>query len=286
MEALVLGGTRYFGIHLVQALLENGHDVTIATRGHAEDNFGKRVKRMKVDRTSAKSMKEVFKNKEYDVVCDNLAYCSNDVQHALLSINCRRYIMVSSASVYNLHDNTLEKDFDPLQAPFEWCDRTAYSYDKNKQFAESALFQTDKAKSAAAVRFPFVIGADDYTKRLHFYVEHTIKQIPMFVDNGNAQMSFVRSDEAGRFLAFLAEQEYRGAVNGSSDGTISIAEIVRYVEAETGIRAAFSDDGDPAPYNGTADYSINNERAAGLGFRFSPIKDWIFDLLDQCIAQM
>lgn len=27
-----------------------------------------------------------------------------------------------------------------------------------------------------AVRFPFVIGEDDYTERLMFYVEHTIKE--------------------------------------------------------------------------------------------------------------
>lgn len=33
MKILVLGGTRFFGVHLVNALLEDGHEVTIATRG-------------------------------------------------------------------------------------------------------------------------------------------------------------------------------------------------------------------------------------------------------------
>ena len=39
-KVLVLGGTRFFGKHLVEALLQAGHDVTIATRGITEDSFG------------------------------------------------------------------------------------------------------------------------------------------------------------------------------------------------------------------------------------------------------
>lgn len=33
MNILVIGGTRFFGIHMVNELLTAGHDVTIATRG-------------------------------------------------------------------------------------------------------------------------------------------------------------------------------------------------------------------------------------------------------------
>lgn len=33
MNILVIGETRYFGIHMVNKLLEQGHDITIATRG-------------------------------------------------------------------------------------------------------------------------------------------------------------------------------------------------------------------------------------------------------------
>ena len=36
MNILVIGGTRYFGIHMVNKLLEQGHRVTIATRGKKE----------------------------------------------------------------------------------------------------------------------------------------------------------------------------------------------------------------------------------------------------------
>ena len=40
MKILVIGGTRFFGIHMVKELLAKGHEVTLATRGLALDDFG------------------------------------------------------------------------------------------------------------------------------------------------------------------------------------------------------------------------------------------------------
>lgn len=280
MNVLVLGGTRYFGVHMVQALLHGGHSVTIATRGKTKDTFGNSIKRIAVDRTSREDMAKAFEHKVFDVVCDNLAYSSNDVKYALDAINCKRYIMTSSSSVYSLHMNTSEKDFIPQKKQLVWGNRSAYPYDEGKRLAECALFQAYASQNSAAVRFPFVLGADDYTKRLYYYVEHTVKGIPMFVDNIDAQMSFVSSVEAGRFLAFLAEQDYTGAVNGSSGGTMSIREIIQYVEAKSGKKAVFSDNCEAAPYNGTVNYSINTDLASSLGFNFSLLDEWIYDLLD------
>jgi hypothetical protein len=47
--------------------------------------------------------------------------------------------------------------------------------------------------------------------------------------------------------------------------------------------AVLSEDGDPAPYNGTPEYSINTQKAESLGFEFSDINDWIYGLLDYYI---
>lgn len=46
MKILVIGGTRFFRIHMVEELLKAGHDITIATRGQAADLFGDKVKRI------------------------------------------------------------------------------------------------------------------------------------------------------------------------------------------------------------------------------------------------
>ena len=130
------------------------------------------------------------------------------------------------------------------------------------------------------------MGKDDYTKRLRFYVEHTMKEIPMYIDNIDCQMGYIRSDEAGKFLAYLVDKDFTGAVNGSAYGTISPREIISYVEQKTGSKVHLSASGKEAPYNGEPEYSINTELAEKLGFKFSTLKDWIYDLLDYYIAEI
>jgi nucleoside-diphosphate-sugar epimerase len=283
VNILVIGGTRYFGVHLVNELLAQGHNVTIATRGMAKDNFGDKVSRITLNRTDAESMKEALSGKFFDVVYDNLAYCSQDVKYLLEVIKCSKYIMMSSTAVYELHWDTKEEDFKPIDKKLIWCSRTDFPYDEIKRQAECALWQEYKDINAIAVRYPFVIGQDDYTQRLRFYVEHALKGIPMYIDNIDSQMGFIRSDEAGAFMAFLADKTYSGAINGSSHGTISIREILDYVAEKTGKEAVLSEEGENAPYNGTAEYSININRAEELGFRFSNLKDWVYGLVDYYI---
>ena len=284
MKILVIGGTRFFGIHMVEELLKAGHDITIATRGRASDSFGNRVRRIIIERTNEESIKSAFKEKHYDVVIDKIAYCSNDIKYVMDNISCDKYIYMSSTSVYGpKHMNTLETDFDGNSNDFVWCDRMAFPYEEIKRQAEYALWQKYTDKKWIAVRYPFAIGKDDYTKRLLFYVEHTMKSIPMNIDNLDYQMGYIRSDEAGKFIAFLVDKDVNGAINGSSKGTISIKEIIEYVEKKTGTKAVIDKEGDVAPYNGEPEYSINTEKAKALGFRFSELKDWIYELLDYYI---
>lgn len=287
MRILVLGGTRYFGIPMVKELIAGGHDVTIATRGNAEDSFGDKVERIKVERTDADNMKKVFEGQHYDVVIDKIAYCSNDIKYAMEALNFDKYIYMSSTSVYDpKHINTKEADLDGMHRKMEWCTRSDYPYEEIKRQAECALWQEYRDKKWIAVRYPFAVGEDDYTKRLRFYVEYTMKEIPMHIDNLNCQMGYIRSDEAGKFLAFLADKDFSGAVNGSAHGTISLKEIIHYVEQKTGRKAVLSESGEEAPYNGEPEYSINTEAAERLGFRFSTLKDWIYDLLDYYIEEI
>ena len=284
MKILVLGGTRFFGVHMVNDLIEKGHEVTIATRGQAPDDFGDSVMRIRLDRTDEDSIKAMISDTHYDVIIDKIAYCSNDVRKLLDNSDCDKYIYMSSTAVYDpLQPDTKEDDFDGNSGELIWCDRPDFSYDVVKRHAEYALWQKYSDKKFVAVRYPFVIGKDDYTKRLYFYVEHVLKQMPMKVDNLNNKMSFIRSDEAGKFISFLVDKDFTGAVNGCSRGTVSVKTILDYIEKETGFSAVLSDDGDPAPYNGMPEYSINTQKAESLGFEFTDINDWIFGLLDYYI---
>ncbi len=287
MNILVIGGTRFFGIHTVNALLNRGYNVTLATRGNTKNVFGDKVSYIKIERTNPESMREALSDKYFDVVIDKIAYCSNDLKYALDVINCNKYILMSTTAVYEpKHLDCLEDDWKPLTKELVWCNRLDFPYDVIKRSAECALFQKYPKQNAIAVRYPFVIGEDDYTKRLYFYVEHTIRQIPMYIDNIDFQMGFINSKEAGEFMAYLVDTNFTGAINGCSIGTISLREIINYVEQKTGVKAVLDYNGEKAPYNGEVEYSINVDKAKKLGFEFSHLSDWIYSLIDTYIEQV
>ena len=286
MNILVIGGTRFFGIPMINDLLELGHTVTIATRGNVKDSYENRVSRIILDRTNPESMKAALAGKKFDVVIDKIAYCSRDIKYAFDVLDCEKYILISSTSVYSpKHWNTVEDDFNAFNKKLIWCSRGDFAYEETKKQAECALWQVYKNTNSIAVRYPYVLGEDDYTNRLLFYIEHTMNEKPMKIDNMNHQMSFIRSDEAGRFISYLVDKEYTGALNGSSEGTISIGEILDYVEQRIGKKAILSSDGEEAPYNCEPEYSINTDRAKNLGFQFTQLKDWIYELIDFYINQ-
>ena len=286
MEILVLGGTRFFGVHMVNDLILKGHNVTIATKGTTPDNFGHSIERIKFNRLEPESIRNSLGNKKYDVICDSLAYCSLDVKNLLDNVQCERYVMVSTTAVYNKYIDTKEEDFNPLDSSVIWCDRTKFPYDEMKRQAERALFQSYSNQNAVSVRFPFGIGKDDYTKRLYFYIEHVVKGIPINIDNIDKQMGYVDSKEGGKFLSYLADSNFTGVINGCSKDTISLREIINYTEKKTGENIILSSDGDNAPYNGEVEYSINTDRAKDIGYEFSALKDWIYNLIDYYIEEV
>ncbi|MFT4145712.1 MAG: NAD-dependent epimerase/dehydratase family protein [Mobilitalea sp.] len=281
MNILVIGGTRFIGVHLVKYLLAGGHKVTIATRGQSADDFGDHVDRIIMERTDKKSIYKALSGISYDVVYDSLAYCSNEIKYLLDVLECNRYIQISTLSVYRqLKDHLSEEEFDAKTYPLKWCSREDDTYDEIKRQAECALYQTYTDVAAVSVRFPYVIGEDDYTKRLYFYVEHIIKSRPMNIDNLTHTMAFVKSNEAGKFLAELLDKDFCGSINAASYGNVSLSKIIHYVENKTGIKAVLSNNGDDAPYNGTPTYSLDLQKAEKIGFKFSHLNTWLYELLD------
>ncbi|HOO79116.1 MAG TPA: NAD-dependent epimerase/dehydratase family protein [Lachnospiraceae bacterium] len=285
MDILVIGGTRFFGIPMIHKMLQDGHRVILATRGITTDPFENHVERIQVDITEEASVKKMLGSRHFATVVDKIAYSSNDILRILSNVSCDRFIHMSSTAVYeSLQKDTVETDFDAGNYPLVWCDRDYAPYGEAKRLAESALAQEYSSIDWVAVRYPYVIGINDYTQRLRFYVSHVIHSEPMYVDNLDAQMSFVSEKEAGEFLAHIAASQYHGAINGSLQGTISIRDIIEYVERKTGKKALFAKDGEPAPYNGTPDYSINTKNAEHSGYTFGTLRPWIEHLLDVYIT--
>ena len=286
MDVLVFGGTRYFGVHLVNELIKKGYHVTIATRGMTPDSFGTSVERIHVDRYDTNQLKDIFKDKEFDIVYDNLAYSSQDIETLFNSLHCHRYILTSSNAVYPFQLNTKEDDFIAAHHVLKMGVRSSFSYDEGKRQAESAIVQLHPQQKTTRVRFPVVLGRDDYTKRLYFYVEHIFKGVPMYIDEFTTSFNFISSPDAGAFLAYLSDKDIFEAINACSPQSITLQEIFDYIEDHTGKKAIITSDGDKAPFNDIQSHSLNVKKAQDIGFHFTPLSDWLFPLIDFYICQV
>lgn len=278
MKILVIGGTRFFGIHLVNELLSKGHDVTIATRGLTPDVFGDSVGRIRLDRTDRKSVEDSLANISFDVVYDNISYSPTDTENILNVIKTDRYILTSSSAVYTGGIDLREEAFDPYRYLIRMGRRSDFDYSEGKRLCESVLFQNYKI-NAVAVRFPVVIGRDDYTQRLYSYVERTSLGEAMFIDNPDARFSMIDSAQAGAFLTFLADRKETGPINASARGDLSVAGIVQMIEKLVGRKAILDKDGSPGEFNGYSDNVLDTSKAQAMGFKFDQLKKRLQELL-------
>lgn len=284
LNVLVVGGTRFMGIQLVKELIALGNTVTIATRGKAKDDFGMKVNRLIMDVSSAESVRDVLNGKYFDVVFDNLAYCSLYVDNILSNVKCRKYIQLSSVEAYaQLSPDMSEVLFDPYKLPVELCE-TNIGYVKGKRQAEAIVYQKYPQIDAVTVRIPYVCKTD----RLYYYCKNIVEQVPMDIRDDSHGFTFIRDTEVGKFLPWIAAQNFAGPINLASEGMITIRMILDYIERKVAKKALIdTENGTNSPFHvfNENTFSQNMDKAKRLGWNTSNIHDWFWKLMDEYIAR-
>ncbi len=285
--ALVLGGTRFFGVKLVQSLLDKGVSVTIATRGNTPIPFPE-VDSIQFDRNNVESFQSAFEGRQWDAVFDQICYSSNDACNAIdvFENKTKKYIFTSTLSVYDLHDRELnEDDFDPYSYPIKLGETDDFTYQEGKRQAEAVLFQ--KASfPVVAVRFPIVLGENDYTKRMVYYINKVIAEETIYLRNLEADISFINEDEAGKFLSWIGSTDFQGPINACTNGTVTLREFLTYIEEATGKKAKVEislDDEKETPYAISSTWTLSNRKASDLGFQFENMHEWLPELIKKSI---
>jgi nucleoside-diphosphate-sugar epimerase len=287
--ALVLGGTRFFGVHLVEALLSKGVKVTIGTRGETKDPFGNRVERVNVDRFSEESMKNLASGRSFDVLFDQIGYSSSDIEKSLKVFKGKigKYIFTSSMSVYEGNGRLIESDFDPSTKKLVVKEKENGTYQEGKQLAEAYLDQNNDVPYVA-VRFPIVLGENDYTERLDFHVKKILNEEPMYFPNLDASISFIHEEEAGKFLLYVAEQEFNGPINACTNGTIILKDLIQTIEKSANKQANFTkepSESTSSPYGIDENWTLINHKAVEIGFPFGELSNWLPKLIQKRVTK-
>lgn len=287
-KILVLGGTRFFGKRLVENLLQDGiHDVTVATRGNMPLDFISPVNHLKLDRSDDASLRHVASTGEWDIVYDNICYSPNEALAAVDAFDGRvgKYILTSTLSVHNLGERIQESEFNPYTFPLEWGGSSDFTYGKGKRLAEATLFQRAKFP-VIAMRIPFVLGLDDYTKRIQFHIDRILQGTPIGIPNLDSKISFISSEETAKFLQWLGLSDVTGPIHASSKGTCTPRELIGRIEIETGMTAKVleqTDEQNMSPYGVSNSWSMDTSKASEAGFVFQYVMDWLPDLIQELV---
>lgn len=283
---LILGGTRFFGKKLANLLISQGDSLSIATRGLTVPNFNAPVEHLAFDRQDNQGMAAALKGRSWDVVFDQI--CGGPLEAAgsadVLNGCVGKYIFTSSIAVYDQHRHAgiIEDEFNPTSYPVRLERIEQLGYAEGKRLAE-AVFHQRAPFPVASVRFPIVIGEDDYTRRLLDPVLDIIAGRPLQMSQDPHEMSLISSDEAANFLAWLGTNEIVAPINACSNGVITPQDIVQYIECITG-RSAVVETCDKSigfsviTHHDT--WTINNGLAKRNGFQFSDLRDWLVPLIE------
>lgn len=282
MKILIIGGNRFVGLRLSLAL-----DARANIDLHVLNRSGQvaHSKRATIHIGNRSALENTFLDRDWDVVVDFACFTANEARESLSFFkSVKRYIFISTASVYDPGPSLSESSFDAANwrikdqpSPEERMN----SYQFGKRQAE-AVFMQEAPFPVASIRFPFILGPDDYTRRLDFHIERVMKNEPIFLPNSKARISTTFSEDAAKFLVWSLDKNFSGPINFASPEAISLDELIAMIEASTGCAAKISNDekvGEPSPYGVSSDIALNIGKVQGLGFTPMSIKRWLPKLI-------
>src|SRR5262249_37631649 len=99
LRILILGGTRFIGVHMTQLALDRGHKLTLFNRGKTNADLFPQVEHLHGDRDG---QLDTLRDHKWDAVNDNSGYVPRHVRLSaqLLAPNVAQYVFISSISVY------------------------------------------------------------------------------------------------------------------------------------------------------------------------------------------
>ena len=168
LKILILGGTRFIGLHMTALALARGHTLTYFNRDKTKTDRYREIERIKGDRNG---QIDGLKDREWDVVIDNSGYVPRHVRLSaeMLAPKVKQYVFTSSISVYpnfsvprdesspvgKLADETVEKVDGETYGPL-------------KALCEQAVL-TALPGRATIIRPGLIVGPDDNTDRFTYW---------------------------------------------------------------------------------------------------------------------
>lgn len=231
MDILILGGTRYVGHRLCKLLeAKDGNRIFVASRRWSDSKNS-----IVLERKNEKDLEEVFLSHHFDVVIDFINFSALD-SHKLISAiknsgQKPHLISISTSYVYADPEKLrrdkiyIEEDFIAEDHTYNLKDNLGYT--EGKRAMEGYLAKNYSHNKSTVVRFPIILGADDYTGRTSFFKDFILKNKKICFQKDGMKSNYVFSEEAAKALLFFVSTCSAGTFNVVMEPALDEREIFR-----------------------------------------------------------
>lgn len=214
LSILVLGGTGFIGPHMVREALRRGHSVTLFNRGRTNNELFPDLETIKGDRDGGL---DGLEGRSWDAVVDNSGYVPRLVQESarLLAKNTRRYVYVSTVSVYaDFGSDNTENSRLAAIADETIEDVTGETYGPLKALCEKRAAAEIKPGQLTVLRPTYIAGPGDHTDRFSYWPIRTRRGGEMiWPGSPDDAIQIVDVRDLANFVADSIEQDISGTYN-------------------------------------------------------------------------
>ncbi len=230
MRALIIGGTEFISLHLVQSLLARGHEVVVFNRGRHHERLPAGVRVIAGDRKDHAGLRARLGDERFDAVFD-VAYAptlGEDVAALLDALRGRPHVIfVSTARVYD-HGLPIPYSEDTPRG-FYWGE-----YARHKIAGEDVLFERHRQHGhpVTVVRPTHVLGPLNTRNNETFFMDRIWRGRPVVVPgHGGWLRQFGHVEDLADAMAGMLgdSRTYGRAYNVMGDDVVSQVGFVELI---------------------------------------------------------
>lgn len=217
MNILVLGGTRFIGRHIVDALCAGGHGVSVFTRGQSPDELPAQVERLHGDRSEGVAGLAALAGRRWDACLDVSGYTPLQVRASAerLRDGIGRYVFISTVSTYASLAVTPIVETHALhpEADESLTQVTNETYGPLKVSCERIVREV-YGDRVTILRPQIVAGPYDPTGRHTYWVQRAMRGGEVLVpSDGTDHVQVVDARDLARFAVTVIERNTPGLFN-------------------------------------------------------------------------
>jgi nucleoside-diphosphate-sugar epimerase len=230
MRVLIMGGTEFISLHLVQSLLRRGHEVTALNRGRRPERLPAGVRTIVGDRKDHAALRERLRAERFDGVYDVTYAPTTGEDVAALADALQGGPHVIFVSTCRVYDHSLPIPYSEETArSFYWGD-----YARHKIAGEDALLERHRSRGlpVTIVRPTHVMGPLNTRNNETFFMDRIHRGRPVLVpDHGGWLRQFGHVEDLGEAMAAMLgdPRAYGQAYNVMGEDIVTQAGFVELI---------------------------------------------------------